>query len=276
MRFALVNGVPADSVPVTDRGLHYGDGLFETLAVRGAAAEFTRYHIERLARGCSVLGLPPPDAPMLEREIATAAAALREGVLKLIVTRGASSRGYRPPQDGAPTRLLIGYESPAHPAEWGEQGVRVRVCATRLSRNRRLAGLKHLNRLEQVLARAEWSDPEVAEGLMLDDEDHVVCATSANLFVANPEGLVTPRIDEAGIAGVVRRVLMEIAARDGIAVVERPLRLDELREASELMLSNSVIGLWRVKEIEGRPLRADALWRRLREALIECAGAPPR
>jgi len=276
MRFALVNGLPADTVSVADRGLHYGDGLFETLAVRRGAAEFARYHIERLVRGCAVLGLPPPDARLLEREIVDSASTMREGVLKLMVTRGSAGRGYRPPPDAAPTRVLLGYDFPAHPAEWSEEGVRVRVCETRLPRNRRLAGLKHLNRLDQVLARAEWSDPDVAEGLMLDDDDHVVCATSANLFVASSGGVVTPSLGEAGIAGVMRRVLMEIAAREGIVVVERPLALAELRDASELLLSNSLIGLWRVREIEGRVLLEDSLWRQLRTALADCAGRPPQ
>jgi 4-amino-4-deoxychorismate lyase len=275
MRFALVNGEPADSISVADRGLHYGDGLFETLAVHAGAVEFAGFHLERLARGCARLGLAAPDSGLLEREIGAGAAAMGEGVLKLIVTRGSAGRGYRPPQDQQASRILLGYDLPAHPPAWGAQGVRVRICETRLGRNSRLAGLKHLNRLEQVLARAEWDDPEIAEGLMLDDAGHVVCATSANVFVARAGELVTPSVTEAGVAGVMRRVLIEIAARERITLVERPLPLAELRDASELMLSNSVIGLWRVREIDDRVLPADAMWRRLRSALAACAGRPP-
>jgi 4-amino-4-deoxychorismate lyase len=267
VRFALVDGAHTAHVPAGDRGLHYGDGLFETLAVRAGEPEFLDYHLERLARGCATLGFRAPDRRLLEREIADGASALRDGVLKLIVTRGSAGRGYRPPSEPAVLRILLGYDLPAHPPEWAAAGVRVRVCDTRLGRNRRLAGLKHLNRLEQVLARAEWDDPGVAEGLMLDDAGHVVCATSANVFVARGGELITPSIAESGVAGVMRRVLMEAAARARIAVAERTVSLAEVNDASELMLSNSLIGLWRVREVGGRELTADVTWRRLGDAL---------
>jgi 4-amino-4-deoxychorismate lyase len=267
MRFALVDGAPATSIPVGDRGLHYGDGLFETLAVRGGEPEFLDYHLERLVRGCATLGFRPPDRRLIEREIADGVSVMRDGLLKLIVTRGSAGRGYRPPSAPEPLRILLGYDLPMYPPEWLTNGVRVRICATRLGRNRRLAGLKHLNRLEQVLARAECDDPDVADGLMLDDAGHVVCATSANLFVARGGELITPGLAESGVAGVMRRVLMEAAAGARIPVVERTLSLEELNDASELMLSNSLIGLWRVREIEGRALTADVAWKRLRDAL---------
>jgi 4-amino-4-deoxychorismate lyase len=276
MKFALVDGAPATAVPIDDRALHYGDGLFETIAVRAGVPAFLSYHMERLARGIEVLAIPLPDVPALEREIAAAATKLREGILKLIVTRGSAERGSRPPQRTAPRRLLLAYDPAAHPPSWAADGVRVRMCSTRLGHQARLAGLKHLNRLEQVLARSEWQDPTIAEGLMLDEHDNVVCATSANVFIVRGHGLVTPPLDRAGVAGVMRRVVMAIAVRDGIAVAEQTVRASDLFNASELMLSNSVIGLWRVRELEGRALPDDAMWRRLRTAIAACAGQPPR
>jgi 4-amino-4-deoxychorismate lyase len=244
--------------------------------VRAGAPEFADYHLERLARGAATLRLPPPDLALMAREIASAATTLEDGALKLIVTRGSAERGYRIPRDARPRRILLAYDPATHPATWASEGIRVRLCSTRLGRNPRLAGLKHLNRLEQVLGRSEWQDPTVAEGLMMDEDDHVVCATSANLFVVRGAELVTPSVELAGVAGVMRRVVMELAARADIVVSERVVHRSELDAASELMLSNSLVGLWRVRELEGRALPGDATWRRLRAALAACAGKAPR
>ena len=275
MRFALVDGTPATSIPIDDRALHYGDGLFETIAVRAARPEFLSYHVERLARGIEALAIPPQHPDVLEREVATAATKLGEGTLKLIVTRGSAERGYRAPQHARPRRLLLGYEPASLPPSWLSEGVRVRMCNTRLGHQPRLAGLKHLNRLEQILARSEWQDPTIAEGLMMDEADNVICATSANLFVVRGRELATPRVDRAGVAGVMRRVVLELAVRDGLTVAERTVQRSELLDASELMLSNSVIGLWRVRELEGRMFSDEAMWRRLSTAIAACGGRSP-
>jgi 4-amino-4-deoxychorismate lyase len=276
MRFALVDGAPADALPLDDRGLHYGDGLFETLSVHGGRAGLLDRHLQRLARGCAALGLPAPDAGLLALELEAAAARLGEGVLKLVLTRGGSERGYAPPADPRPRRIVLAQDAAKRPPAWWTEGVRARVCATRLGRNARLAGLKHLNRLEQVLARAEWQDPDVAEGLMLDDRDDLVCATSANVFLVLQDALVTPAVDEAGVAGVVRDCVLEAAARLGIPARVRRVPAAELARASEVMLSNSLVGLWRVRDLDGHAYRDDAVWRRLAAALPPGAGAGGR
>jgi 4-amino-4-deoxychorismate lyase len=263
MKVALVNGEPARSVALDDRGLHYGDGLFETLTVRAGAPVLLAPHLQRLERGCRALRLPAPAREVCERELRAAAESLRDGVLKLILTRGSAGRGYRPPPQAQPTRIVLGYEAPVHPQEWRSHGVRVRLCTTRLGHNPALAGIKHLNRLEQVLARAEWDDPEIAEGLMLDDDGHVICATSANVFAVLGRALVTPPVTECGVAGVMRGVVMQVAREAGISVAERALIPAELAEADEILLSNSVIGVWRVRELAGRELSGDAVRPRL-------------
>lgn len=267
MRFALVDGVPADALPLDDRGLHYGDGLFETLRVREGRADLRDRHLGRLRHGCDVLGFPAPDLAALGRELDAAAARLGAGVLKLVLTRGSSERGYAPPPDARPRRILTAHDAWARPRAWRTEGVRVRLCATRLGRHPGLAGLKHLNRLEQVLARAEWRDQDVAEGLMLDDRDRLVCATSANVFLVLDGALVTPPVDEAGVAGVVRACVLETAAGLGIPARVAPVPAADLARASEVMLSNSLIGLWRVREVDGRAYPGDTVWRRLADAL---------
>lgn len=254
---ALVNGREGEHVDPMDRGLHYGDGLFETMAVRGGRVRFLDWHLERLADGAARLAIPLPDPGTLRAEIAAVSAADR-GVVKLILTRGAGERGYRPPPHPEPTRLVFGLPWPAlAPAAWTE-GVRVGWCRLRLGRNPRLAGIKHLNRLEQVLARAEWDDAAMAEALMMDDHGHAICGTQTNLFARIAGRWTTPVLDQCGVAGVMRRAFITWAAARGEPVIERELPAAELAGATALLLTNAVIGAWPVRELAGRALSIDA------------------
>lgn len=191
------------ALPLNDRGLAYGDGVFETVLVRDGTPLLWDAHLARLTRGCERLGFPAPQRDELDPLPARAPAGL--SVLKLIVTRGSGGRGYMAPADPEP-RLLVQH-LPFAPAEsrWRE-GVRVRHCALRLGIQPRLAGLKHLNRLENVLARDEWSDPDIAEGLLCDSEGRIIEATCMNLFW-NVTGAWKPRgsIAAASPAPCVRR-----------------------------------------------------------------------
>jgi len=264
----LVNGQPGEHLPVTDRGLAYGDGLFETLAVRNGVALYWDRHMARLSEGCTRLGLPIPDTAQWSREAATVLASGEYGALKLILTRGSGPRGYRAPPSPQCTRILMGLEDARPPADWQTQGVDVRICRTRLARNPALAGMKHLNRLEQVLARAEWQD-EFQEGIMLDTEGHVVEGTMSNLFLIRDEQLCTPLLDACGVAGITRARVMEAARGLGIAVRECRLRETDLHAAQGLFLTNTLIGLWPVRSLEGRALPVPTMVRDLQQALAE-------
>ena len=242
-----VDGKPADAVPLTDRGLQYGDGLFETCAVQDGGIRRLGMHLDRLREGCARLDMPMPDA-----ELRLAAQDQAQAVLKLILTRGSGGRGYRPPERTQVSRLLLRYPWPDYPAVWSEEGVELRICSTRLGRNPALAGLKHLNRLEQVLARAEWVEG-AAEGLMRDEEGFIVEGTMSNVFASPAEGrLVTPDLSQAGVAGVTRRHIMERAQRQGLAVEVRRLPLEELLASREIFVCNSIVGVWPVKRIDSR------------------------
>ena len=254
----FVNGREGARVDPADRGLQYGDGLFETLAVRDGQARFVDWHLERLADGARRLALPPPDQERLRALIAGAWPAGR-GVVKLIVTRGVGGRGYRPATGTEPTCIVAGSEWPAWPASAWSEGVCLRWCRTRLSRNPALAGIKHLNRLEQVLARAEWDDERIAEGLMQDDLGQVISGTQSNLFAVIDGQVVTPPVDQCGVAGVMRRALLGWAADQGIPVRERALRMEKLVQASELWLTNALIGAWPVRELAGRRIPGGGL-----------------
>ncbi len=247
----LVNGQPTETVAAADRGLQYGDGLFETLAVRRGRPELWDRHLHRLAEGCDRLGLPAPDTGVLAAEADSLCQGVDWGVLKILITRGGGGRGYRLPSSPRPTRILSLHPWPTYPSSWGRDGVVARVCRHPLSLNPALAGLKHLNRLDQVLARAEWDDPDVAEGLMVNPLGRVVEGVMSNVFLGRAGVLYTPRLDQAGVAGVMRALVLELAAQLGLTCREVSVSLADLESADEVFVSNSIIGLWPVRCLEG-------------------------
>lgn len=266
----LINGRAGQALAVTDRGLHYGDGLFETLAVSAGVPELWKRHLQRLSEGCQRLAIPAPEANLLWVEAERVCAGSVRAVLKIVITRGSGGRGYRSPEKPRPTRIVSLHAWPAYPPNWQQAGVAVRVCRHRLSLNPALAGLKHLNRLDQVLARQEWTDAEYAEGLMLDPFERVVEGTMSNLFLVRGGRLLTPDLSQAGIAGVMRGLIMDSAAALGVACGTVALTLADLRQADEVFLCNSVIGIWPVQRLEAMSYAAPGpLTARLSEVIAE-------
>ncbi|PCJ60173.1 MAG: aminodeoxychorismate lyase [Rhodospirillaceae bacterium] len=253
----LVNGQAAATLPVDDRGFRYGDGIFETICVRAGAPEFWSHHLRRLRRGTERLNLAWPEENLLAAEARQLLAQSVDGVLRIWLTRGPGGEGYRPATAMPPTRLLRFDPSPAVPApaivspDFAAQGVSLRVCQTRLGQNPALAGIKHLNRLEQVLATAEWDAPDI-EGLMLDTAGNVIEGTKTNIFFLREGNLITPDLTQAGVAGVVREIVLEEAAHAERPVTVRPIRLAEALGADECFLTNSLIHLWPVRDLDGK------------------------
>lgn len=240
-----VDGQPADAVPLKDRGLAYGDGLFETLAVKAGQPVLLDRHLQRLDEGCRRLALVA-DQALIRDELLAYAAALGDGVLKLILTRGDSLRGYGI-NAGAPVRRILQGSPPAtYPPAYGSSGVRLFPCATRLSEQPLLAGLKHLNRLEQVLARAEWQDADHAEGLMLDMSGRVIEGVFSNLFLVDNGQLLTADLSRCGVAGVMRAELLARAEALGLVTTVTDISLAQLQRADEVFVCNSVYGIWPV------------------------------
>jgi len=249
MTLCWIDGAPQDSLSVKDRGLAYGDGLFETILVKAGQPLLFERHLQRLALGGLRLALNL-DLPLIESECQVFAAQLVEGVMKLIVTRGDGMRGYAPAIDAQPRRILQGSALPAYPAAHADQGIKLFPCRTRLAEQPLLAGLKHLNRLEQVIARGEWSDAEHAEGLMRDTTGRIIEGVYSNLFLVKGGVLLTPDLSRCGVAGVMRGELLAQAEQINLPARALDLQLSDLQKADEVFVCNSVYGIWPVRRFE--------------------------
>lgn len=263
----LINGGRSTGVDPADRGLAYGDGLFETMAANAGAIRWLDYHLERLADGCRRLAMPAPDSAAIRRELAEHCPRAGRAVAKLIVTRGPGGRGYGPPEPSEPTRILAISAWPSYPAANYSTGIGVQVCALRLGENRELAGLKHLCRLEQVLAQLELRGTQADQGLLLDQHDRVVGGTTSNVFAVRDGGLLTPALDRCGIRGVMRRVVLETAAELGLAAAEEDMTLADLQSADELFMTNALFGIWPVARLDARVFRPGPTTRTLMHRL---------
>lgn len=257
-----IDGQPATAVNLQNRGLAYGDGLFETIAVRGGRPSLLAQHLDRLALGCQRLAIAV-DLAVVRDELLRYASQLGEGVAKLILTRGDSQRGYAPAAGAPARRILQGSPLPTYPQGNADSGICLFPCQTRLAEQPLLAGLKHLNRLEQVLARAEWQDSTYAEGLMRDVQGRLIEGVYSNLFLVRDGVLLTADLGRCGVAGVMRAVLLEQAVPLGIPVVVRDLALEDLQQADEVFVCNSVYGVWPVREFAALNWPAGPLTRKL-------------
>jgi len=265
---AWINGAPGGALSPLDRGLHYGDGLFETIACVGGRPRFLSLHLERLTRGCRRLGIAPPGSVELKREILAIASLTERAIVKLLLTRGpAAARGYGTTGGEKPTRVTLRYRWEPEEPRLASEGVRVRTAALRLAENPPLAGLKHLNRLEQVLARREWTDPAIAEALVFSSGGRLVSGVMSNVFLVEGKKLRTPLLDRCGVAGIMRQVVLREAAHLGIETEEAVLGSEDLARARELFLTSALIGVRPVSSLDGRACTPGEVTRTLQQRL---------
>lgn len=273
MLAAWVDGRLATTIGIDDRGLHYGDGLFETIAASAGRPRFLAAHLARLARGCAALSIPMPDEARLRAEVAQAAALAPHVIVKLIVTRGAAlARGYAIAGGEAARRILIAYaweEGPDHAAA----PARVARAERPVARQSALAGIKHLNRLEQVLALTGARRRGLDEVLLCTDDERIVGGSMTNLFLVTGGELVTPPAASCVVAGVMRAAVLRAAARLGLACSERELTVADLSRAEAAWLSNARVGLWPVGVIVDRGLEVHAWHAPLRAQIRQAAVA---
>lgn len=247
----LVNGQLACSVDLDNRGLAYGDGLFETVLVRAGEPLWLAEHLQRLASGARRLQIPC-DIDLLAFECSRLLLGVgpENVILKIVVTRGAVARGYSPLAAKSVRIVSLSPAGTSNSATYWQQGVAIGVCQTRLARQTALAGIKHLNRLEQVLAAGEMQRRGFIEGLVLDDAGRIIEATRSNVFIVTAGCLHTPALNDCGVNGIMRQQILNVAARLGLKTKVAPLEMSALRSADEVFICNSVIGIWPVTKIE--------------------------
>ncbi len=249
----LVNGKQEKLISICDRGLLYGDGVFRTLLSSRGHAFHWPIHYQKIQHDCAALGIVCPSIAVLSAELNQLLVQHPDAVFKLMVTRGQGKRGYTP-TDTEPTHIWDVSERPAIPPDASTSGVKVCWCKLRLATQPRLAGIKHLNRLENVLAAGEVSDEGVVEGLLMDAADNVISGTRSNLFLVQRGGLITSDLSSCGVSGVQRDRILDWAAQHKISVQVRDIHQNEVLGADELFLVNSVIGLWPISELGDQKL----------------------
>jgi 4-amino-4-deoxychorismate lyase len=244
----LVDGKPASSIPADDRGLAYGDGLFETIEIATGQPVLWNRHMQRLQHGCNELGIHYHDDAQLLEECLALADGHERGIIKIILTRGSGGRGYRPDASCKARRIVSYHAWPGFATSNATEGIRLFRCKTPVTVNDKLAGLKTLCRLEQVMAQLEWNEQEFAEGLMLAPDERVIEGTRSNVFAVKDQVLLTPALKSAGIKGIMRDVIIDMAKNTGMAVQELDLAHAAFRSADEIFVCNSIIRVWPVIE----------------------------
>lgn len=245
----LVDGVPAAACPVDDRGLAYGDGVFRTLRVAQGRPQAWAEHMARLAEDAHRLGLARPNAGQLWHDARQLIADRQDGVLKIIITRGSGGRGYMPAEAATVRRMVSIHDLPAH-ALGQPAPLELERSPVALARQPLLAGIKHLNRLEQVLARADCRRRRATDAAMSDSAGWLISTTMRNLLLRDPAGRWwTPALDQAGVAGVTRQRLMSALASAGGGVTQCAIAADSLDVFDAVIACNSVTGISPVRRI---------------------------
>ena len=249
---SLVNGQQAEHISIRDRGLQYGDGCFETVRILFNKPILWSEHLKRLKYACKTLQLSV-NFDLLKSEVAQLIRVNKATnvILKIIITRGEGGRGYAPAVQSDCTRILqlIDYVAPST-----SSGARVVVCRHRLSSNSFLGGIKHLNRLDQVLASAQIP-ADCDEGLCMDEAGYVIEGCRSNLLFAIDNKLVSPDLSKSGVEGVMLDHLIDEFGVKGIAVIRRTISMSELKRSDEILLCNSVFGVWPIAEIRNEDWR---------------------
>ncbi len=237
----LINGLELDNLPASDRATQFGDGCFTTARIVDGEVCFAEAHIRRMQNACEKLLIPFTHWDVLRDEMRQIASGSASGVLKVIISRGSGGRGYSAASCAHPTRILSVSAYPAHYARWREQGITLELSPVRLGRNPALAGLKHLNRLEQVLIRTHLEQTEADEALVLDSEGVITECCAANLFWRQGQTVFTPALEQAGVKGIMRQFCLQQLARSDFNVVEVSVKEDALLNAEEMVICNALM-----------------------------------
>jgi 4-amino-4-deoxychorismate lyase len=268
----LINGSFDATISPFDRGFAYGDGVFRTLVMRNGAPESWPQHYQKLVADCAAINIVCPSAELLMSDLQQLFLLDEVAVAKIIITRGEGNRGYTPPPITAPMRVVTKSTMPEYPEERFSEGVNLHVCETRLALQPKLAGIKHLNRLENVLARMEWNDAHtasgIADGILLDTNDNVIECTAANIFARFGDTLITPSLVQCGVAGITRQRIIELAHTLSLKTSVETFNLEKLFAADEVIICNSIYDAWQVRKIDEKTIKAHGLGANIRAACM--------
>lgn len=270
----LVNGHFGNVITPFDRGFAYGDGVFRTMLMRDGLPLEWPLHYQKLVADCAAIGIVCPSAELLMGDFKQLFSLEdmeehRLAVAKIIITRGESGRGYKTPAISSPSRVVTKSAFTAYASTYAENGVSLQVCNTRLSANLKLAGIKHLNRLENVLARMEWTSDAIFDGLLLDAQGDVIECTMCNVFARYGQKLLTPDLSRCGVAGVTRQRIMSLASVLNLPVEVAKIPLERLLQADEVLVCNSLIGVFQVSQIQDTTWQKQPLASAFRSLLIK-------
>ena len=261
----LINGAKQSKTTVFNRNTQFGDGLFETCVVESKNILFWSYHIARLNKGCQKLGIGNVDESFWLSDIrkALSVSRLNNCVVKIMLSRGESLRGYGFESGIKPVRIVIVSEMPEIKPR---QNLTLDFCDSGYASNPKLAGIKHCNRLEQILARADLKGDE---GIMLDEDSNIISVTQGNIFSIYANTLHTPRLDKCGIEGTRRAIILEIASELGMQINVGPLSVDGLMESDEVFISNSVMEIQSITQIGDMSFASNGVTGLIRTAFEE-------
>lgn len=263
----LINAKPISEISVTDRGIAYGDGVYRTFMVKYGTPLLWSMQYQKLVQDAHALGLSVCSEQQLLNEIQSLSDQEACCVIKVIITRGEGARGYAIPEISQHNRIVIKSDYPKLSEHTLTHGAKLFLCELRLSHQAKLAGIKHLNRLENVLARSESRDPAWQDGLLLDKHGNVIECTSGNIFARFDDQLVTPKLDQCGVAGVVRDWLLQNASRWSLKVEQTTLSLSQLEQASEVLMTNSVVGAINITQLSDKTWLKNDLAKQIRFTL---------
>jgi 4-amino-4-deoxychorismate lyase len=256
----LIDGIESNLIDAKDRGLAYGDGIFTTIKVNFGEAQLWTLHLQRLQLGAQRLFFPEIDWHQLSAEVEQFSSRfinVSEHVVKVILTRGSGGRGYSTLGCNAPMRIISDSAYPHFYVDWQDIGIDVILCESTLSNNKQLAGLKTLNRLEQVLIKKELEFNQSLEGIVCDDNGNVIEGCSANIFIYINQQWLTPKLDKSGVAGVQRRNILTLAKVKGIEIVECDIHKSQLVDVQSMCLTNALMGIVPVKKYQHKTLNIE-------------------
>lgn len=234
-----------------DRGLLYGDGLFETILVVNGYAPLIGWHIKRMHAGIMALNLPVSQHQVRHRlHQAVSMATAGEQVVKVVLTRGKGERGYAPPAKAKPSWIISHGLYQRRQKALYDDGLHIGLCQQALTPAGPLAGLKHLNRLEQVLAAQQVQSHGWDEGLMLNQKGSPIELTAMNLFARFGNAIWMSPVANEGVAGVLRSWLQQVwLPSSDYSLLNQPITLAKLQQADEVIAGNSVAGFLPVRKL---------------------------